>query len=343
MHRGIDLMDKNSLDMLEQAVRCFDEAIALRSTLPLDEDPFFRYGLSAGWINRGDAIVRMEERRSRTEAIKSYDEALILLESLPLEDNTLYPRRLAITWINRGIALQKQEIPGGGWEAGECFREAIEVLEHPSAREIADRSSLLAGAWTNLAEILMSSAQQNVEDVRAAARKAITLVQFSEPADVISAEIGLKARHILCRLAVREISDGKPLSKAMVSEATDAVDEVMALIRFWKFSGQAHLTKLALETFRFGCRIYENSQPHFLAEFLTECMAPELFGATIRPDQETLDATQAAIWSALTNLQPDGFRFVSTPSFEPFLADIQKFRKVEEQLQRLRLTPHSQG
>ncbi len=336
MHRGIDLVNENSAATLERAVRCFDEAIALRRTLPLDDNHFFRYGLSAGWINRGDAMVRMGGEHSLAEAVKSYDEALMLLESLPLEEIELYPRRLAITWINRGIALQKQEITNGAWETVEWFREAIEVLEHPSARKIADRPSLLAGAWINLAGTLMGSVHEDIEDVRSAAHKALALVQSSERIDLVSAEVGLKVRHLLCRLAVREIANRKPLSKVVVSEATDAVDEAMALIRHWKFQGQAELTKLALETFRFGCRIYENSQPHFLAEFLTECLAPGLFGATILPDQEALDSAQAAIWSALDNLQLDGFQFVATPRFEPFLSDIQELRKVEERLKQLR-------
>ncbi|MEI9998962.1 MAG: hypothetical protein WDO13_07225 [Verrucomicrobiota bacterium] len=131
MHKGIDLLKENSAATLEQAVRCFDEAIALRRTLPLEDNPLFRYGLSAGWINRGDALARLKGP-SLAEAVKSYDEALTLLETLPLEANVLYPRRLAITWINRGMALQSRSAVNDPWEAMECFREALAVLEHPS-------------------------------------------------------------------------------------------------------------------------------------------------------------------------------------------------------------------
>jgi tetratricopeptide (TPR) repeat protein len=339
MHRGMDLANENSEATLEQAVRCFDEAIALRRTLPLDENHFFRYGLSAGWINRGDAMMRFGTNRSLAEAVKSYDEALILLESLPLKENALYPRRLAIAWINRGFALQKQEAPHDLWEATACFREAIEVLESPEANEVTDRASLLAGAWINLAEAFMSSDQEDAETIRSAARKALALVLPSERLDLVSAEIGSKGRHLLCRLAVRDIAGKRPLSKPSASEATDAVDETLALVRHWKLQGQGKLPTLALEIFRFGCRLYENSQPHFLAEFLTECLAPELFGEAILPDQETLDAAHAAIWGALGNLQLDGFHLISTSQFEPFLADIQELREVEERLNQLRLVP----
>ena len=334
MHRGIDLANENSEATLERAVRCFDEAIALRRTLPLEDNAFFRYGLSAGWINRGDAMARMGTSHALNEAVKSYDEALVLLESLPLEENKLYPRRLAITWINRGMALQRQEGSNGKRDVLDCFRKAIEVLEHPSAHEIADRSSLLAGAWGNLAGRLMSSDQ---EGARFAARQALALVQASERIDLVSAEIGLKARHLLCGLAVSDIAGKKALSKDEVSVATDAVDEAMALLRHWKFQGESELTKLTLEIFRFGCRVYESCQPHFLAEFLTECLEPELFGKAIPLQREILDAAQAAIWGAAGNLQPGGFGFFSTSHFEPFLSEIEDLRKVEEKLNQLRL------
>ncbi len=141
MHRGIDLLNENSASTLERALRCFDEAIALRQTLPVNENHHYRYGLSAGWINRGDALARLGGTELLAEAVKSYDEALVLLESLPLEENVLYPRRFAITWINRGMALQKQKGSGDMWEALECFREAVDVLVHPSAlaEEATDR------------------------------------------------------------------------------------------------------------------------------------------------------------------------------------------------------------
>lgn len=336
MHQGMDLANKNSTTTLEQAIRCFDEAIALRGTLPLDENHFFRYGLSAGWINRGDAMARLGGNYLLTEAVKSYDEALMLLESLPLEENELYPRRLAITWINRGIALQKQEVPNGRWEAVECFHEAIEVLEYPSAKEIVDRQSLLAGAWANLAGALIGSGEENAEFIRSAIHKTLVLVKSSELTDIVSAEIGLKTRHVLCRLAARDIMDKKPLSRIMIAEATDAVDETMILARHWKFQGQTEFAKLARDIFRFGCRIYESAQPHFLAEFLMEYLSPETFYEAILPDQETLNMAHAAIWGVLNNLHLDGFQFITTSRFEPFLSDIQELQKVEERLKQLR-------
>ncbi len=161
-------------------------------------------------------------------------------------------------------------------------------------------------------------------------------MRYAEPTDLVSAEVGLKARHLLCRLAVKDIVNKKSLPKDAIAEAADAVDEALYLARQWKFLDRADLAKPTREIFRFGCRIYESSQPYFLAEFLMECLAPEAFDGAIVSDEDTFDAARAAIWSALGNLQPDGFQFIATSDFGPFLADIRELRKVEERLEELR-------
>lgn len=336
MHRGMDLAEQNSVPAQEQAIRCFDEAIALRRKLPLEENPFFSYGLSAGWINRGDALVRLGGDSSLAEAVKSYDEALLLLEELPLEENALYPRRLAIAWINRGTALQSREVSACAWEAVECFREAIDVLQHPTATAIADLAPLLAGAWTNLASALIGLGEED-ESARSAAHRTLDLIGFSEKKEIASAEIGLKARHSLCRLATRDILNKKTLPRNILAEATDAADSAMVLARHWHGRGPGNFVKLVREIFRFGCRIYATGQAHFLAEFLMESLAAETFEAPFLLDRETFDAAQASIWSALEKLQPDdGFQFIAAPHFESFLWDIQELRKAEQRLKQLR-------
>lgn len=337
MHRGIDLVNENSATAFEQAVRCFDEAIALRLTLPLEENHFFRYGLSAGWINRGDAQARLGNDHSLVEAIKSYDEALVLLESLPLEENILYPRRLAITWINRGVALQKQEIPGNLWEAAECFREAIRVLEPFPISSMTDGLSLRAGAWSNLASVMASSGDAFSDEARDAARKTLALTKSFEHADAVLAEAALKARHAFCRLILKDFLDRKSVSKDLITEGTDAVDDALILARHWKLKKHVGFETMAREIFRLGCRIYGNAQPHFLAEFLMEYLDLEKSEAGISLDEETVASAQAGIWTAFEHLQMDGFSFVGTQRFEPFLGDIQELKRVEERLRSMQL------
>jgi hypothetical protein len=271
------------------------------------------------------------------EAVKSYDEALVLLESLPLEENALYIRRLAITWINRGAALQKREDANGFWEASECFREAVAVLGHPMAELLEDRFQLEVGARANLADALACSGETTGDEARLVARRTLELAASFERTDRVMAEAALKARHVLCRLVARDLLDGKSVTQERAAEVTDAVDEATVLVRHWQSREPGHFGNLARAIFRLGCRIYAHSQPHFLAEFLVECLDSKMFCGPAVLDQETFDAARAAIWTVLENLQVDGFHFVATPRFEPFLADIRLLREVEERLGRLRL------
>ena len=338
MHQGIDLLPESSAEALERAVRCFDQAIALRRALPLAENHFLRYGLSAGWVNRGDALSRLKREGALAEAIQSYDEALVLLKSLPLEENLLYPRRLAITWINRGIALQMDPLRHGTEEAAECFRSAIGVLEHPSASALADTLSLQAGAWINLAGTLAHAGEKPSEAARSAARRALQLAQPSERTDLTLAEVALKARHLLCRLVVREIVDKRPVSPDLRQEASGAATDALLLARDWHLQGHPGFEGMAREIFRFGCRILGAGSPRLLARFLEECLKEKESHAAFPLDPETFAAAQSAIWSALGHLQSGGFPMAGTTAFESFLSDIQELKKAEEQL-KLRLAP----
>ena len=337
MHRGMDLAAQNSSGTLEQAIRCFDEAIALRQTLPLSEEAFFRYGLSAGWINRGDAMARLGGSTWLNGAIKSYDEALLLLETLPLEENSLYPRRLAITWINRGNALRMRETINDRWEALECFLQAIRVLDSSDATGVGDRPTLLAGAWINLAGATMDSDGENAEEVRFAVRQALSFIQHSEKIDLPEAGLALKARQILCRAAARDILKRKVLPKAVMQEALDAVIESMALARHWGTRASEEMVLLTRDIFRLGCRIHENGQPYLLADFLMESLAPTKGAPAISLNQEMIDSAHAAIWAAFEKLQVEGFEKIGTPQLDPLLSDLQELRKVEEWLKQLRV------
>jgi hypothetical protein len=334
MHRGMALAEEGSPANLEEAIHCFDEAIALRSTLPLDENPWFRYGLSAGWINRGDAEGRLETQERLQKAILSYDEALRLLRDLPLAENPLYPRRLAIMWVNRGAALQKLSA-AGGIKAVRCFEEALCVLQGDAAIAIADLPLLQAGAWTNLAGALLFCADDSEEKIRDAVQKALALVEDSEGADLVAAQTSFQARHILCRLAVRLLAKENSLSQEVIEEATDAADGATALARHWESQGEERFREAAREIFCFGCRIYQAGQPRFLAEYVLECLDPEKSQGAFALEPKIFQAATAAIWAAADQIQRDGFSFVSTPEFERTLSALRELRATEDRLKLL--------
>ena len=335
MHRGMDLAKEDSALQLKEAISCFDEAIALRRNLPLEDIPWFRYGLSAGWVNRADALARLGDGESLAEALKSYDEALALLQALHLLDNPLYPRRLAITWINRGVAWQKLENSDGATEAACCFREALAVLDHTSAKGIEDRDLLRAGAWSNLAGVLLSTPDGSLATTQRAMREACMLVKDVERTDLIAAETGLKARRILCRAIAAEFADEKAILMELVAEATDALDEGLELARHWELSGETRFRQLAREIFCFGCRIYQVHQPQFLAEFILESLDPEKTKGVLPLDEQLLEAARAAVLRAFKEIQRGEFQNSSTAGHDKMLANLQELRVTEARLEQL--------
>jgi len=336
MHRGIHLLNANTPASLEEAVRCFDRAIALRGELPLADDPRHRYGLAAAWMNRGDALSRLGAKAQLAEAVRSYDEALACLGDLPLDEDPLYPRRLAIAWINRGCTQQKEETLEAQTEAVRCFREAVAVLTDTAAAAIADLTLLWAGALTNLAGALLGAADPPLAEIRNLAHQALALIEEAERNDVTAAETGFKARHLLCRAIAAESRDGRSVPPKLMAEATDAVDEGLALARHWEQRGESGFRALAEDLFRFGCRLYQTGAPHFLAEFILESLDPEKADGVPPLNREMHEAAVAALWNALKEIQRDGFPPPATPRFEHLLDDLRNLRVTEKRLEQLR-------
>jgi hypothetical protein len=180
-----------------------------------------------------------------------------------------------------------------------AFDEAVRVLESESASGIDDRHYLLAVVWMNLASVLAAHGTGDAaERARAAAAQAIGLVAATEGEDVAAAEVGLKARHALCRTVAQRLSAPEPGPQTMpddVHEATDAVDDGLALIRRWEQKGERRFRIVACDLFRFGSRVYLVYQPQFLQEFLDENLDPAASSADYVQDSEIRAAAEEIV------------------------------------------------
>ena len=276
---------------------CFDQALELRRGLPIDAVPILRYGLAACWLNRADALVRLGNATQITEALRSFDEGIRLLHGLPLGADARFPRRLAMAYQNRGLALQVQG--GRAGEAIAAFTEAIAILDHHQAALIADRQYLLAVVWMNLANARAAEANADSESLaRDAALRAIALVADVEVDDADAAEVGLKARHVLCQtIAVRlpEMTAGNETMPDDVHEATDVADDGLGLVRRWEHKGVDRFRGIAYDLFRFGARVYARYQPQFLHEFVLDNMDPGQSSPAYANCPEMRSAAQEAL------------------------------------------------
>lgn len=283
--RGIVLLSANDVSLLPEALWCFEKAIVLRRDLPLDDNPWFRWGLSAGWMNRGDVLTRMERPELLDEAVRSYDEAIRHLELMPPQENDGVPGphphpggRHALAWMNRAITLRAQGTPESQAEALRSLERARHLLEAHATAAAPLNTVMLATLEVNRAALLLEMAPPRMLEALKAAEEALSLCDTEHAkCDAESAEVGLKARHVHCH-AVAMLLESPPVdarfADGWIMEATERVEEAMALAARWK--GQMEVFEaLRLELFHYGCRIYLAYQPHFMAEFLLDVLDPE--------------------------------------------------------------------
>jgi tetratricopeptide (TPR) repeat protein len=338
MKRGIALLKENSTASLTASLRWFEGAIELRRALPLNENPWYRYVLAAGWMNRGDALTRLGSAENLGEAVRSYDQALALLQTLELESNPLFRQRLAVAWMNRGITLQERGTSDSARAALKSFDEAIAVLRNPLARECAEACPVLASALANRGNALLRIEPPSPLAAREAAEEALALTAGNEERDLLAAETGLKARHILCRAVAVQLADrtGTIALEDLVAAATDAVDDGMKLTRDWEARGECRFRDLARDLFRFGARAYQMHQSQFLTEFLLENLDPSHSHDAFPVDPGMHTAAHEAIACAVSEIQSDGFRFLNTPHFDRFVKTFRQLRITQTRLGELR-------
>lgn len=297
MKHGIRRLEDGAPAALLEALSYFDRALALRRGLPLDEDPLLRYGLAACLLNRADALVRLGDAGRLADAVSSLDEGIDVLRTLPPAADPRFPRRLAMACHNRGLALQAMGRPVA--ESIAAFTEALAILDHEHASGIEDRQYLLAVVWTNLASArVLENTAEAAALARDAARRAIALVEGVETDDAAAAEVGLKARHVLCHTIAVHLSAPAASDDPMpedVHEATDIADEGLDLVRQWEKKGVARFRGIAYDLFRFGTVVYATYQPQFLNEFVHEHLDPNRSSAEYVGSAEMRAAVQEAL------------------------------------------------
>lgn len=342
--QGLALLEANTPSSLRDAVECFNAAIALRKQLPLAANPWFRYGLIAGWLNRGDALTRLGTPTQLTESLQSYDEGLTELRQLPMHESPLFVKRLAIAWLNRGVTLLAFNTTKTLAEAAANFAEAIAAAKNFTAQSPEEGRPLLAGAWVNRANALIRLDPPEARSARAAAREALALTAPHEQTDVGLAASGFQARHVLCQSLAQLLSHPESTAAErteFLTDATDAVDSGMALARHWETRGTQQFRPAANELFRFGCRIYQIHQPHFLTEFLLENLDPAQSANAIATNAAWHASAAEVLWQQLAELHRAGFKSIHSPQFEKILTQLSELRITGERLAALRATHQS--
>jgi tetratricopeptide (TPR) repeat protein len=278
LKRGQDFEARATPGALVEAVRCYGEAVALLKALPLREEAVRRQ-LGLVWMNLGNALQRQEGNSPEAGAVRAYDEAISLLRSLARDMSPDDRNSLGAAWMNRGLSLHRFGRGEKLAEAVESHGEAVAVLRTLPLNEVIWYRLNSAGAHMNLANARLDlGGSDHIALARESARESLEVLEAPDLERTVApaADVGIKARRVLCdALGLLLASNTTPLSlHELAAEASDAVDEGLALIRHWESRGAPYFRELAERLFRFGTRLYRLHQPQFLAEFILETLDP---------------------------------------------------------------------
>jgi tetratricopeptide (TPR) repeat protein len=317
-----------------EAVRAYDEAIAL-----LRRDPArgieIRRQLGVAWMNRGNALQKLSwegtpesARANLGAAASAYEESIALFRSLPL-DVPLHRNHLGAACMNRGHALlAANDLPA----AIAAFEEAVDHLGHLPLAENPAYQLNLAGARVNLAHCRLGHASLQA---RAEAKASLDLVDVFASERLEFAEMSLRARRALVmalgELLVTAESARQPTAE-LASEVSDAIDDGLALARTWEARGARHLRPLAGRLFRLGTHFYRMYQPHFLAEFVLENLAPGEAGEGFADDAEFRAIAADSLQEALAELQRPQLLVAGTAAAQRMIETARSLRDAQRQL-----------
>jgi hypothetical protein len=257
MLEGIALLEQG--DFLT-ALRHFDRAVELREAKPWREDQESAWILAAAWINRGDALRFL---RQQEEGIRSLDRAIEAMRFVPLAANPGYVNRLILAWINRATACGEIHRTD---DALAGFSTAENLLAEWSGTITAERKMLTSMLHANRARVLLDLGR--TVDAWHDSQRAVSLLTGLEPV-VPVIEAAIQARGILCRALAQLLDEPRGAEQAedWIARATDATEEALALARASGYRGV-----WIADLVRYGARIYRICQPHFLGEFIRECL-----------------------------------------------------------------------
>jgi hypothetical protein len=231
------------------------------------EDEEVRWGLATALMHRADVLHRMEGRAA--EARAAFDDAITHLRQLPYQDNPTTLQRLALACANRGLVAEDPE------EARRGFDECIALLPSPvNPPQLLTLGSALLNRGRHSLQVAADP-----DACAADARRVLELLVPHERNHPAPAELSLQARHLLAHALcgwLDESRSGAGSKEDWVGDATDVIEEALAVERHWEQLGYPGLRPLACEIFQLGLHIYRIRQPHFFAEFLVESMDPEM-------------------------------------------------------------------
>jgi hypothetical protein len=321
--RGKGLQRLGSPEALTEALRCYDETIALvgapdaGQALPLE----LANTLGAAWMGRAGLLQRRGELAGPQGAEQALDQAVVCLQAGG--DLPMARRNLASAWTNLGLVRQGNGQAAAAVEAQAQARAIIETVfaVEPEALRV-ERATILLN---------LGQAQCAMHDTVAGLanlREAISSAAARAAQDPSAADTVLRARHALgvtlgAQLAAA--APDEPTRSAWLAEAGDAVEEGLALLTAWGERAE-WFAAIGNRLYDFGAWFYRTQQPQFLGEFLVEHLGQ---------DPQRAKIAAAAVQATRDAITQRSFSGLAHDAMERALDVLQAMTEVEARLKAL--------
>src|SRR6478609_6570778 len=192
-------------------------------------DPRDARDRAIAWMNRGHTLLVKDGDPALAGALEAYNEAIALLRPLPLGENPEWANSLGAALMNRGQLLHRLHGVTQATLALAAFDEAIVLLRELPADNTPWPRRNLTGTFVNRANLLLDLGQFHSADL--AARHALALAVPHERGELVDADLALKARRALGDALGRQLVMPGADQDNIAREASDIVDDALALIR----------------------------------------------------------------------------------------------------------------
>jgi tetratricopeptide (TPR) repeat protein len=336
MYLGLTRLSGKAPEDWSEAIEHFDECIEILQT-QLDPDLATRWSLSAAWINRGDALIRLGAPDDLAESFRSNEQAIAILQEFPIEENPAFRIRLALAWMNRGEIRVLQSHHGGknrGKDAFHSYGEALHLFDKEDSEKDAGTRRFLAVILTNLSRARLvlqeqgSFATEAVEE----SRRALRLIKEVESLSPEMATLSLTSRVTLCR-ALELGGDSRSYL-----EVTDIAEEGLTLAAKVRTAhGESAIGESLIgELFRCGADAYYRSGPRFLSEYLLEHLDPAVNPQCFADLASCQEVAVQILWRGIAEIQQDGFAGMETEAYEVRRDLLVQWQQLREQLASIR-------
>ncbi|MAS92760.1 MAG: hypothetical protein CMO55_06135 [Verrucomicrobiales bacterium] len=314
-YRGLTKLSGTSKEDWEEAISQFDQSIRLREQVdePGKEQ---KWGLSAAWINRGDALARMDDESRAEEALFSFEVAARYLAEFDLNESPSFRTRLALCHLNAAETLVQLTTRFGkkyGERAMEEYSKAAEVLRPGCEGGSKESCRVLGVVLTNACRARLACLPEDLTASERDAREAMALADEYEDDDLEMVVLDVTAHTTLAMVLYSRFDETEDCSAI-----TDVVEE--GLDRAGKFL-EANFKETTLdpiigELFRYGALTYGRAQPHFLSDYLLDYLDPEREGISFDRSPACHEVAVQVLWQVLADIERQGFTGMGTPEFD---------------------------